>query len=104
MPNLDSQLARFQAPELDCRIPKIAVVIFRFVAVSLLALLAGSAVPLAQAQSYTYNTVYSFSGTTGDYPSGGLIMDASGNLYGTTETDGTYGDGAVFELVKASGY
>jgi uncharacterized repeat protein (TIGR03803 family) len=33
------------------------------------------------------------------YPgSGSLIMDASGNLYGTTQTDGAYGQGSVYEL------
>ena len=28
----------------------------------------------------------------------GLIFDAAGNLYGTTEGGGTYGNGTVFEL------
>jgi uncharacterized repeat protein (TIGR03803 family) len=37
-------------------------------------------------------------GTDGASPQAGLIFDASGNLYGTTYSGGTYGDGTVFEL------
>jgi uncharacterized repeat protein (TIGR03803 family) len=33
-------------------------------------------------------------------PSGGLIMDTAGNLYGTTSMGGAYGSGTVFELVR----
>ena len=36
-------------------------------------------------------------------PSGGLIMDSSGNLYGTTSEGGASGDGTVFELATGSG-
>ena len=32
--------------------------------------------------------------------SAGLIADASGNLYGTTDSGGADGDGSVFELVR----
>ena len=35
-------------------------------------------------------------------PSGGVIFDAVGNLYGTTEQGGN-GVGAVFELMPATG-
>jgi uncharacterized repeat protein (TIGR03803 family) len=38
------------------------------------------------------------SGTDGLNPIGSLIFDASGNLYGTTLSGGTYGRGTVFEL------
>ena len=34
-----------------------------------------------------------------DNPHADLIMDASGNLYGTTYNGGTEGDATVFELV-----
>ncbi len=34
----------------------------------------------------------------GEYPNGGLIMDTSGNLYGTTESGGKGLNGIVFEL------
>ena len=45
-------------------------------------------------------TLAEFNGTNGANPSSGLIMDGSGNLYGTTVSGGTngYGDGTVFEL------
>jgi uncharacterized repeat protein (TIGR03803 family) len=45
--------------------------------------------------------LYSFAGGTGDGadPQAGLVMDASGNLYGTTSAGGASGNGAVFELV-----
>ena len=33
----------------------------------------------------------------------GLIMDSSGNLYGTTAAGGASGDGTVFELAHGSG-
>lgn len=63
-------------------------------------------------QAQTFNTTYSFGGscnagsggTDGSHPLGsGLIADSSGNLYGATSCGGTYGQGTVFELVKASG-
>jgi uncharacterized repeat protein (TIGR03803 family) len=36
-------------------------------------------------------------------PQGGLIMDSSGDLLGTTKTGGTYGDGSIFELTYSAG-
>jgi uncharacterized repeat protein (TIGR03803 family) len=53
--------------------------------------------------SGTITTLASFNGTDGSGPYAGLIMDKSGNLYGTTERGGASGDGAVFELAKGSG-
>lgn len=49
--------------------------------------------------------LYQFQGgSDGYYPVGSLVMDASGNLYGTTESGGTANAGAVFELTPpASG-
>ena len=54
---------------------------------------------------YTEKVLYNFTGTDGDgqLPSGGLIFDASGNLYGTTQEGGAYGNGTVFELVNSLG-
>ena len=54
--------------------------------------------------SNTITTLASFIGSNGSYPSpvAGLIMDSSGDLYGTTEHGGASGDGAVFELAKGS--
>jgi len=50
---------------------------------------------------YTENILYSFSGADGQMPSGDLIFDLSGNLYGTTQGGGEYGNGVVFELVNS---
>jgi len=56
-----------------------------------------------QKGSDTITTVATFNGTNGAYPSGGLVEDSIGNLFGTTEGGGTSGDGTVFELQKGSG-
>jgi uncharacterized repeat protein (TIGR03803 family) len=46
--------------------------------------------------------LYSFTGgADGAQPEAGLIRDAAGNLYGTTNTGGRYGAGVVFKLNKA---
>lgn len=57
------------------------------------------------AGGWTKKTLYSFiyGGTDGYYPLAGVILDASGNIYGTTVNGGLYGDGIAFELVPASG-
>jgi uncharacterized repeat protein (TIGR03803 family) len=50
--------------------------------------------------TWTENVLHSFGvGSDGQVPYGGLIMDSSGNLYGTATGGGTFGDGAVFELI-----
>src|SRR5262249_25941864 len=49
----------------------------------------------------TYSTLASFPfpvTTYGGYPSGGLIADTKGNLYGATDIGGATGHGTVFEL------
>jgi uncharacterized repeat protein (TIGR03803 family) len=55
------------------------------------------------AGSSTITALASFNGGNGQNPDGGLIMDASGNLYGTTYQGGAAGDGTVFELASGSG-
>jgi uncharacterized repeat protein (TIGR03803 family) len=42
-------------------------------------------------------------GSDGSYPTASLTADGAGNLYGTTQTGGTYGNGTVFELSPESG-
>jgi uncharacterized repeat protein (TIGR03803 family) len=50
------------------------------------------------------NVLYSFiNPPDGVYPSGGLIFDAAGNLYGMTQGGGTYNHGTVFELTPTAG-
>jgi uncharacterized repeat protein (TIGR03803 family) len=45
--------------------------------------------------------IYSFAGgADGAYPESDLILDASGNLYGTTFQGGAIGGGTVFELIR----
>lgn len=57
----------------------------------------------AGAQTYTFNALYPFDGTSGASPKGTLVSDASGNLYGTTEKGGADNYGTVFELVNNGG-
>jgi uncharacterized repeat protein (TIGR03803 family) len=46
----------------------------------------------------------SFNSTNGSHPFGGsLIVDAAGNLFGTTESGGMYNLGTVFEIPEAGG-
>jgi uncharacterized repeat protein (TIGR03803 family) len=48
--------------------------------------------------------LYEFTGgNDGRNPSGGLVFDTSGNLYGTAQDGGVYGSGVVFELSPSSG-
>lgn len=53
-----------------------------------------------------YTVLYSFTGTGGDgsNPTGGLVRDPKGNLYGTTLNGGAYGSGTAFELDSAGRY
>jgi uncharacterized repeat protein (TIGR03803 family) len=51
---------------------------------------------------WTETVLYNF-GTNSAFPSGGLTMDAAGNLYGTAEYGGSYGWGTVFELSPSLG-
>jgi uncharacterized repeat protein (TIGR03803 family) len=66
--------------------------------------------PNSSGGGYTEKVLYSFTlGTDGGFPSGGLIMDPSGNLYGVTAAGGnvdiaslSFGYGTVFELLPNS--
>ena len=51
---------------------------------------------------YTLTTLVSFNSSDGANPRAGLIADANGDLFGTTESGGS-GNGTVFEIVKTSG-
>jgi len=51
--------------------------------------------------TWTQTTLYSFTGgNDGANPQAGLMMDARGNLYGTTYSGGATGNGVVFELAR----
>jgi len=49
---------------------------------------------------WTEKVLHNFNnnGTDGAHPFSGLVLDGSGNLYGTTTSGGSNGDGVVFEL------
>jgi len=50
-------------------------------------------------------TLVNFDGTDGEYPYGGLIVDAAGDLFGTTDQGGANGQGTVFEITNTgTGY
>ena len=53
---------------------------------------------------WTQTVIHSFNYLTdGAHPSGNLVMDSSGNLYGVTEADGPNGGGTVWELSPSEG-
>ena len=62
--------------------------------------------PATSGSSWTLTTLHAFEGSDGAAPSGSLMFDKSGNLYGTTQGGGYYGGtycldggcGTVFEL------
>lgn len=48
--------------------------------------------------------IHTFTGPDGSGPSGSLVMDKQGNLYGNTYVGGNYNHGVVFELQRVSTY
>lgn len=67
-----------------------------------LAVLVAAAATAPALRAQTYRLLYSFQcGTDGSNPYGGLVRDASGNLYGTTYLGGSLGDGVVFRLAPS---
>jgi uncharacterized repeat protein (TIGR03803 family) len=53
---------------------------------------------------WSYIALYDFTdtGNAGSYPYGGVVLDASGNLYGTTSQGGTGSGGTVFKLTRGT--
>jgi uncharacterized repeat protein (TIGR03803 family) len=51
---------------------------------------------------WTEKILWNF-GVSGGFPAAGMIFDASGNLYGTTASGGSYGGGTAFELSPGTG-
>ena len=54
----------------------------------------------------TLTTLHSFDYYSGDgyAPYSGVTLDTKGNLYGTTPTGGTYGNGVLYEITAAGAY
>ena len=49
--------------------------------------------------AWTYTSLHAFTGgDDGANPYGGVVLDANGNLYGTTEVGNAFGYGVVFEI------
>ncbi len=48
--------------------------------------------------SGTLTTLYSFDGTVGEYPYGGLTLGTDGNFYGTANRGGSAGFGSVYKI------
>jgi uncharacterized repeat protein (TIGR03803 family) len=48
--------------------------------------------------TYSFKTVQYFGGENGNSPDGNLVLDSSGNVYGTTYLGGASGLGTVFEV------
>ena len=56
------------------------------------------------AAGWNYSVLYSFQGAPdGQEPTGSLVFDGDGNLYGTTSRGGTNGEGTIFELSPSEG-
>ena len=54
--------------------------------------------------SSTYTVLHTFTGPDGSDPVSTLILDAEGNLYGTTYAGGAHGYGTVFKLTPAGAF
>jgi uncharacterized repeat protein (TIGR03803 family) len=52
--------------------------------------------------TFTFSTLVSLTATGGRSPYGSLILDASGNIYGTTFGGGAHKSGTAFEIVSGS--
>ena len=64
----------------------------------------GSAFELSPSgDGWNYNFISAFQGGLNLGPYASLMMDAAGNLYGTTFADGQYGYGTVFKLTRSGG-
>ncbi|MGA2904887.1 MAG: choice-of-anchor tandem repeat GloVer-containing protein [Candidatus Korobacteraceae bacterium] len=48
--------------------------------------------------TWTYTLLHGFTDPDGALPFGGVVIDANGNLYGTTSAGGQYGYGVVWEI------
>jgi uncharacterized repeat protein (TIGR03803 family) len=63
----------------------------------------GSLFSIDKTGKFTLIHSFTATGADGGYPQFGMIKDAAGNIYGTTEGGGLGGAGTVFEFVPATG-
>ena len=63
----------------------------------------GTVFELTRSNGWVPAVLYGFSGSLRAGPHARLIMDNSGNLYGTTSADGANGKGSVFKLTFSGG-
>ena len=47
---------------------------------------------------WTFTSLHDFSGSDGEYPESAPLVDAQGNIYGTTQKGGAFGYGVVWEI------
>jgi hypothetical protein len=47
---------------------------------------------------WTATILHQFNGSDGAYPFASVILDSAGDIYGTTQLGGQYGQGVVFEI------
>jgi uncharacterized repeat protein (TIGR03803 family) len=60
------------------------------------------AVTVPPSPTQSYRVIYNFTGAVdGGSPLTGLVIDAAGNLYGTTDGGGPFGGGTVFQLTPS---
>jgi uncharacterized repeat protein (TIGR03803 family) len=52
---------------------------------------------------WSQSVIRAFSGADGISPAGSLVLDSTGNLYGTAGAGGAFGFGGVFQLAPSSG-
>jgi hypothetical protein len=45
------------------------------------------------------NILHAFSGSDGSWPTGSVVLDANGNIYGTTSLGGKSNNGVIFEIM-----
>jgi len=63
----------------------------------------GATRPVAAVAPWTETRIHDFDFSDGEQPSGDLLLDSAGNLYGTTCYGGTGEDGTVFTLIPLNG-
>src|SRR5262245_29659170 len=69
-----------------------------FVGVMLISIFSLATFGSATAATFTFKVLANFNGANGRIPSGPLLVDGQGNLFGTTAAGGATDNGTVFQL------